>query len=60
MPVAITQQPSTLALPKWKRPSKTTADLPWADIVVLDMAKYDLPGGKEELAEELREAVRPL
>ena len=41
----------------WKRPEKTTADLPWADIKVIDLSTYDLPGGKEQLAEDLREAV---
>jgi gibberellin 2-oxidase len=45
------------SIPHWKRPEKTTADLPWADIKVIDLSTYDLPGGKERLAEDLREAV---
>ena len=45
-------------LPKWQRPAKTKENLPWADIAVLDMGKYDSPSGKLELVEELRQAVR--
>lgn len=48
---------ATNSLPKWQRPQKTTQELPWADIKVLDMSKFDKPGGKQVLAEELREAV---
>ncbi|PKS06147.1 hypothetical protein jhhlp_007464 [Lomentospora prolificans] len=54
MPSAVSETP---ALPKWKRPAKTTYDIPWADIKVLDLSKFDKPGGKQELAEELRQAV---
>lgn len=59
MPTAMAtpQLPTATPTTKWKRPAKTTHDLPWADIVVLDMNKYDLPGGKQALAEELRDAV---
>ena len=45
-------------LPRWQRPEKTSHDLPWADIRVLDLAKFDDEnGGKERLVEELRSAV---
>lgn len=47
----------TPSLSQWKRPEKTTDNLPWADIKVIDLSKFDLPGGKEQLAEDLREAV---
>lgn len=49
--------PEAVPLPKWQRPNKTKETLPWADIKVIDMAKFDKPGGKQELAEELRQAV---
>lgn len=49
---------TTDSLPKWQRPQKTKENLPWADIKVLDLSKFDQPGGKHELAEELRQAVR--
>lgn len=45
------------SLSEWVRPQKTVHDLPWADIKVIDLSKFDQPGGKEELSEELREAV---
>jgi hypothetical protein len=48
------------SISRWKRPEKTTADLPWADIKVIDLSTYNLPGGKEQLAEDLREAVSTL
>lgn len=55
MPSAVPFQ--EIRLPKWKRPSKTSVNLPWADIEVIDLSAYDLPGGKEKLAVQLREAV---
>lgn len=57
MPTALSPS-EALPLPKWKRPAKTTHDLPWADIKVLDLSTFDSPGGKQKLAEELRDAVR--
>ncbi|KAK7736521.1 hypothetical protein SLS53_006952 [Cytospora paraplurivora] len=56
MPTALSPS-EALPLPKWHRPAKTTYDLPWADIKVLDLSTFDAPGGKEKLAEELRDAV---
>ncbi|TKW58869.1 hypothetical protein CTA1_8648 [Colletotrichum tanaceti] len=44
-------------LPKWQRPEKTKHELPWADIAVIDISKFDQPGGKKQLAEDLRQAV---
>lgn len=55
MPSAVSSLP---ALPQWKRPAKTTEDLPWADISVIDISTFDEPGGKEKLAERLRDAVQ--
>lgn len=57
MPIALSPS-EALPLPKWERPAKTSYDLPWADIKVLDLSTFDEPGGKEKLAEELRDAVR--
>lgn len=59
MPIAL-RPAEELPLPKWKRPAKTTENLPWAEIKVLDLSSFDAPGGKEKLAEELRDAVRHL
>lgn len=57
MPIALSPS-EALPLPRWQRPAKTTQDLPWAEIKVLDLSTFDLPGGKQKLAEELRDAVR--
>lgn len=57
MPIA-TNPAEEFPLPKWERPAETTHDLPWADIKILDLSTFDAPGGKQKLAEELREAVR--
>lgn len=49
--------PERAPLPKWDRPGKTKVDLPWADIVVIDLSRFNEPGEKEKLAEQLRGAV---
>ena len=33
----------------------TTVD--WADLVTLDLSQFDLPGGKQKLANQLKDAV---
>jgi hypothetical protein len=45
------------SLPKWERPSKTNETLDWADIKVIDLSRFDEPGEKQRLAEDLRDAV---
>ncbi|KAF2677846.1 2OG-Fe(II) oxygenase superfamily protein [Lentithecium fluviatile CBS 122367] len=44
-------------LPRWKRPQKTAENLDWAEIKVIDLAHFDELGHKQELAEQLRDAV---
>lgn len=56
MPIALNPA-EELPLPKWRRPAKTSHELPWAEIKVLDLSTFDSPGGKQKLAEELRDAV---
>jgi hypothetical protein len=55
MPSATRPEPP--AIPKWKRPGKTSEDLDWADISIIDLSTFDEPGGKQKLAEDLRDAV---
>jgi hypothetical protein len=55
MPSATYPEPP--AIPKWKRPGKTSEDLAWADISIIDLSTFDEPGGKQKLAENLRDAV---
>jgi hypothetical protein len=50
--------PEPPAIPKWKRLGKTSETLDWADIKVIDLSTFHEPGGKQRLAEDLRDAVR--
>lgn len=36
---------------------ETSEDLEWADLRTLDLAKFDQPGGKHQLAAELTTAI---
>lgn len=40
------------------QPEETSENLDWADLVTLDFSKFDEPGGKQQLATELYEAVQ--
>lgn len=51
---------ATLDIPVWERPSETKYDLDWADLSVIDLSRFDEPNGKQKLAEQLRNAVRPI
>ncbi|KAJ6604017.1 hypothetical protein B0H10DRAFT_2078098 [Mycena sp. CBHHK59/15] len=42
----------------WPQPKETEVPLDWAPLAVVDLAKWDTPGGKEELARDLTDAVR--
>lgn len=44
-------------LPKYTHPPETKADLPWSELVTLDLEDYGRPGGKERLAKQLEHAV---
>jgi isopenicillin N synthase-like dioxygenase len=44
-------------LEPYEHPPETKADLPWAELVTLDLEDYDRPGGKERLAKQLEHAV---
>jgi isopenicillin N synthase-like dioxygenase len=59
-PIAL-DEPTTssnraLAKP-WSRPKVTSEKLKWADLPTIDLSRFDEPGGKEELAKELYNAV---
>lgn len=55
-----TTSPESLPLPQWQRPTRTTENLEWANIKVIDLTDFEIPGTKGRLAEELRNAVRLL
>lgn len=44
-------------LKPYVHPPETQVDLPWAELVTLDLEDYDRPGGKERLAKQLEHAV---
>lgn len=44
-------------LKAYEHPPETKAELPWADLVTLDLEDYHRPGGKERLAKQLEHAV---
>jgi hypothetical protein len=37
---------------------ETKEDLPWADLITLQLSRFNEPGGKQALAEQLRQAVK--
>jgi isopenicillin N synthase-like dioxygenase len=45
------------ALPKYQQAAESSHDLEWADLVTLDLSQFDNPGGKPQLANQLRDAV---
>ncbi|EXJ93280.1 hypothetical protein A1O1_01672 [Capronia coronata CBS 617.96] len=59
-PVAI-QEPvadtSRILVKPWSRPAPTSEDLEWAPLAKIDLSRFDEPGGKQELAKQLYDAV---
>jgi hypothetical protein len=45
-------------LPRYQQVAESKHELDWADLVTLDLSKFDTPGGKEALASQLQEAVQ--
>lgn len=41
----------------WTKPSVSEETGQWADLVTLDLSKFDQPGGKQELAAEFTRAI---
>jgi hypothetical protein len=44
-------------LESYVHPPDTKEDLPWSELVTLDLEDYGRPGGKERLAKQLEHAV---
>jgi isopenicillin N synthase-like dioxygenase len=44
-------------LEPYVHPPETKEDLPWSELVTLDLSDFDRPGGKERLAKQLEHAV---
>ncbi|KAJ5915247.1 hypothetical protein N7454_011142 [Penicillium verhagenii] len=58
-PVAIekTLPDENVVIKSWTRPVSTEESLDWAPLVEVDLSRFDEPGGKEELAKQLYDAV---
>ena len=55
--IKASQQYDYSNLKPYEHPPDTKEDLPWAELVTLDLEDYDRPGGKERLAKQLEHAV---
>jgi hypothetical protein len=44
-------------LEPYVHPPETKADLPWSELVTLDLEDYNRPGGKQRLSKQLEHAV---
>ncbi|KAJ5946136.1 hypothetical protein N7454_002975 [Penicillium verhagenii] len=44
-------------LAKYEYPAETKEQLKYADLVTLDLGEFDLPGGKERLAQQLKDSA---
>ncbi|KEF56791.1 uncharacterized protein A1O9_06981 [Exophiala aquamarina CBS 119918] len=51
-----TESPQPLIKP-WSRPQQTKEPLGWAPLATIDLSRFDEPGGKQELAAQLYDAV---
>ncbi|KAH8898128.1 gibberellin 2-oxidase [Thozetella sp. PMI_491] len=47
----------TILVKPWSRPKVTAEDLDWAELPKIDLSKFDEVGGKQELANELYDAL---
>ncbi|KAI3215137.1 hypothetical protein DTO012A9_10313 [Penicillium roqueforti] len=58
----LTQPPAPVPtgsdIPTYSQVPETTFDLDWADLATLDLSVFDQPGGKEQLAKQLFEAIQ--
>ncbi|KAI1615227.1 gibberellin 2-oxidase [Exophiala viscosa] len=49
--------PSQVLVKPWNRPAETKENLEWAPLTKIDLSRFDEPGGKQELAKQLYDAV---
>ncbi|KAK7957742.1 2-oxoglutarate-dependent dioxygenase JRG21 [Apiospora saccharicola] len=62
MATVVLSRPSqaTSKIPAYHQVPETKYELEWADLATLDLSKFDQPGGKEELAKQLFEAIQTI
>ncbi|KAK7885197.1 hypothetical protein LTR67_010688 [Exophiala xenobiotica] len=49
--------PSQILVKPWSRPVQTKEPLDWAPLTTIDLSRFDEPGGKQQLAKDLYDAV---
>ncbi|KAJ5950056.1 hypothetical protein N7454_001640 [Penicillium verhagenii] len=58
----LTQPPTSVPqgsdIPTYHQVPETSYDLDWADLATLDLSQFDQPGGKEQLAKQLFDAIQ--
>ncbi len=62
-PIALDEPASdrdVVLIKPWARPPKTAEDLDWAELPRIDLSRFDEPGGKQELAGKLYDAITRL
>ncbi|KAL3297475.1 flavonol synthase [Colletotrichum asianum] len=61
MAAAVQRAPASehkISLPVYHQVPETKHELEWADLVTLDLSKFDQPGGKEALGKQLFDAIQ--
>jgi len=56
-PVSQTTSTKSVLVKPWSRPKQTSEKLDWAPLVQIDLSRFDEPGGKQELAKNLYDAI---
>jgi len=56
-PVSHTTSTKRILIKPWSRPPHTSEKLDWAPLAQIDLSRFDEPGGKQELAKQLYDAV---
>ncbi|KAF3071043.1 hypothetical protein GL218_00945 [Daldinia childiae] len=56
-PAASQLYDSKVLVKPWTRPTKTSENLEYAELPKIDLSRFDEPGGKQELAKQLYDAV---
>ncbi len=56
-PVSQSTTNNRILVKRWSWPSPTSEKLDWAPLAQIDLSRFDEPGGKQELARQLYDAV---
>jgi hypothetical protein len=55
-----TSDPKPGNILQYQQAPETTCQLDWADLATLDLSKFNEPGGKQELAKQLQNAIEQI